>query len=113
MRWVSLAAECERRAILGRGDFEVGPSLRSDQAKQNGLRVGRTIRQGGCRMKLDVRAHPTLVLRDFERAPPKDRSGIVHLGCSEKTESQEAHFDVRQQKHQQGKLKTVSTMGSR
>jgi len=104
MRWVSLAAECEHWAILGRGDFHVGPPLRSDQAKQDGFRVGRAIRQGGGRMKPDARAHPSRLVRDFERAPPKDRSGIVHLDRSEKSESQDTHLDMRQQKHQQGEI---------
>src|SRR5882724_12439541 len=105
MRRIGFAAEGQPRTVLRSGELDVRPPLGIDQAKQDSLRISCAVRHHGRRMDLDAGANSSRIVRDLEPATAEHRSDAVHLDRSEqKAESQEAHLDLRQKKHQKHKI---------
>jgi hypothetical protein len=105
---VRFAAEDQSRTILRGSEFYVGRPLGIDQAKQDRFWVICAIRQDGRWVQLDACSNSSLVVSDFERATSEHRSDAIHLDRSgKKAEPQEAHLDLRQQKHQESEIENA------
>src|SRR5262245_16406475 len=105
MGGIGFAAESQDRTILRGSEFYVGRPLGINQAKQDRFRVSRAVRQVGSWVHLDACSSSSLVISDLERATSEHRSDAIHLDRSgKKAKSQEAHLDLRQQKHQEAKI---------
>src|SRR5262249_18141580 len=79
---VGHAPQTERRAVVGRTELHTRATVRIDQPKEDGLRIGSAVRRPELRIRgvdLDARTDSALIVHDFQ--PPAAKDGQFVPRC--------------------------------